>query len=115
MPARDHAQERLWTFIQDRPRKRQRPGPIKLSELDPLGHDPRHDPAHQGGLGIRPFRTVRIRKETDLLAGGNHLQPFAHDLGNRVRKEIVPPEARQAQVGQFPRQRAHRLVGMAAG
>ena len=70
--------------------------------------------ANDDGFGVSPFNTISIREKSDLLIGRHHVKTLGHNLSNDVRKEIVPPEARQAKVGQFPGHRAEGLVGVAA-
>ena len=64
------------------------------------------------GFAVDPLHAIGVGEEADLLVDRQHVEPLGHDLADGVGKEVVPPVAGQAQVGQLPGHGAEGLVGV---
>ena len=69
---------------------------------------------HDIRLAVRPIHTVRVREESKLLVGGQHIQAVRDKAADFRGEEAMPPIPRNAYVGQFAHQGAEGLVLMLA-
>src|SRR6185369_8455631 len=85
-----------------------------LAPEDPVRKNVSHLFPHQNGFCICPLDTICIREESDLLVRRHHIKPLGKDLPDDLREKVMPPITREAEIRQLARQRAKRLVGVAA-
>src|SRR5262245_31053482 len=101
LAARGHAKEGLRGFVENNPRDLDSLVPREAALLDHLGQDAGELLADEDGFGVGPLDTVRVGEKAHLLIEREHIQALGEHLPNRVGKEVVPPVAGQAQVGQL--------------
>ena len=109
-----HPQQCPWAVIEHGPSDLQGVVARVPALADSVGQYMGHLLADYAQLGKGPFQAIRVREESDLFVGWQHVESFFHDPDHRGWKEVMPPVSGEAQVGQFPRQRTQRLVRMRA-